>query len=343
MSSNIPGPRELTASVVVITLSRPTFVRTCLKHLAAQTVPPFETVVVDASPDDLTYTLVSEEYPDVRYIRNPFGPGTMGLSRNMGLREVTGDILAFVDDDAFAEDDWLEQLLIPYADPAVGGVGGQALNGLDGEEQAGLDDIGRFHADGTLSGNFAADPGHIVEVDHVLGANMSFRRRAVLDMGGIQEGYPGTCLREDTDLAFRMRAAGWKLVYNPASTVRHVAAPYSKGRRFDLRYNYFAHRNHIVLLARHQGYRSPQLRRYLGVSGRGMGEQFVRAGQELVTPGHAPGRRAKRSMGCALRAMAMGAGSVVGMGAGVVQRRADRRRIGTTEIWGRSVDAVPTP
>jgi hypothetical protein len=31
------------------------------------------------------------------------------------------------------------------------------------------------------------------------------------------------------------------------------------------------------------------------------------------------------------------------MGAGVVQRRADRRRIGTTEIWGRSVDAVPTP
>lgn len=325
MSEQVPTG-ALTASVVVVTLSRPDYLRSCLRHLGAQRRPPEATVVVDASPDDRTYRLVQEEFPAVGYLRNPSGAGHTGLSRSLGLAEVSSEVVAFVDDDAYAAPDWLEQLLAPYADPAVGGVGGRVRNNQPGEAEQGLEDIGRLHPDGTLSGNFAADPGHPVEVDHLLGASMSFRREALLAVGGIRDGYPGTCLREETDPAFRVRAAGWRLVYAPLAVVEHVAAPYPRGRRFDIRYTYYAHRNHLVLLARTLGYSSPELRRYLAVAGRESLAQLRRAGQAIGEPG--PGglpATARSAVGGLSRAGATTAGTLVGLGAGYLQRRGDRQ------------------
>jgi len=91
-----------------------------------------------------------------------------------------------VHDDAYACTDWPEQLHHPYSNQNVVGVGGQALKEINDEEQVGCDDIGRLRPDGTLSSSFAADPGHDIEVDHFLGSNMSFRRQAILEIGGIR-------------------------------------------------------------------------------------------------------------------------------------------------------------
>jgi GT2 family glycosyltransferase len=319
------------ASVVVVTLNRPSYLRTCLEHLANQTVKPIETVVVDASPDDLSYCLVTDEFPEVQYMRNPFGAGRTGMSRNLGLGEVSGDVIAFVDDDAYAAPDWLEQLLKPYEDPAVGGVGGRASNGIPGEEAVGTDNIGRLQPDGTLSGNFAADPGHAVDVDHFLGANMSFRRHALVELGGIRDGYPGTCLREETDLAFRVRSSGARLVYTPAARVEHVAAPYPKGRRFDIRYTYYSYRNHVVLLLRTLGPTSPELRRYLAVSGRESFRQLRRAAGALQGANRTDrGSVARTVAGGLSRASATGIGTLVGLGAGLKLRRTDSRSPSTS-------------
>ncbi len=252
---------EVTASVVIPTYNRRDHLRTCLTHLAAQTRHPVEVVVVDASPEDGTRTLVADEFPWVTYLRNDRGAGSTATSRAIGVRASTGEVLAFLDDDAYAEPDWLEELLAPYADASVGGVGGRALNGQPGEEEEGRGQIGMFLPNGTLTGNFAADPGRVIEVDHMLGANMSLRRSALEGVGGIRDTYPGTCLREETDPALRLKRAGWLLLYTPAAVVRHVAGPYAKGRRFDLRYVYYGQRNHVVLLAATGC--DTELRRYL--------------------------------------------------------------------------------
>ncbi len=319
------APRR--ASVIIPTLSRPSYLGACLAHLARQSIAPVETIVVDASPDDATYRLVQQRFPDVRYLRNPFGAGRTGMSRNLGLSQASGDVVAFVDDDAYADPDWLERHLETYSDPTVGGVGGRASNGVEDEERRGTDEIGVFRRDGTLTGNFAADPGHLVDVDHVLGANMSFRRDILVRLGGIRDGYPGTCLREETDLAFRVRGAGWRLVYNPAARVLHVAAPYPRGKRFDVRYDYYAHRNHVVLLSRTVGPTSPQLRRYLGVSAhRNLGE-LKRGGRALgqLVLGWGPDAARTAAAGVA-RAASGGAGTLVGYAAGLRQRRLDAAR-----------------
>ncbi len=302
------------ASVVVATYNRPNHVRTCLEHLARQSVAPERTIVVDASPTTATRDVV-QGFPGVTYLRNDRGPGTTATSRAVGLGEVTSDVVAFLDDDAYAAEDWLEQLVARYEDPGVGAVGGRALNGQPGEDSEGADRVGLLLDDGSLTGFFAADPGGDVDVDHLLGANMSMRREALESVGGIEDHYPGTCLREETEPVLRLRLAGWRVVYTPDAVVEHVAGPYAKGRRFDLRYTYYAQRNHVVLLARTVGVRDARFRRHLRTSVR-------QAGDELRYAGRAVGRLRTRE-GSAVRGVGNGilrsvttlAGAAGGLGA----------------------------
>lgn len=321
----------LDASVVVVTYSRPDFVRTCLTHLRGLRTAPREVVVVDASPDMRTETLVREEFPEVLLLRSTLGRGTTPESRQMGLAAVTGDVVAFIDDDAFVDENWLDELLSSYADSDVVAVGGRADNGIPGEEAEGLDRIGRLLPDGGLTGNFGADPGRVVDVDHLLGANMSFRRSALLTIGGIRGNYPGTCLCEETDISLRVRAGGGRLVFNPRALVRHVAAPYGiGGKRFDRRYLYYSRRNHVVLLVRNFGWSDPVVYRYTRAALRAQREYLGEARQRLAARRSDGSRKALRKR--AVKALFVLSRSVVeiaglGMGypAAVRARRGDRR------------------
>ena len=263
-----------TARVVIATYRRPEYVRECLEHLQRQNVPPVRIIVVDASPDALTREVV-ERFEGVEYRRNERGIGSTATSRAIGITDVTEDVVAFIDDDAYAEPDWLEKLLDPYADERVAAVGGRARNGQPGEEREGIGQIGLLLPDGRLTGFFAADPGRAVEVDHLLGANMSVRMSAVRELGGIRDFYPGTCLREETDIALRMRRAGMTILYTPDAVVRHVAGDYARGRRFDARYRYYGARNHLVLLTTTLGFRDPHVSRHLRTAITGAGRNVV--------------------------------------------------------------------
>ncbi|MCB7137051.1 glycosyltransferase family 2 protein [Cellulosimicrobium marinum] len=271
---------SLTVAVVIPTYNRPEHLRTCLDHLARQDRRADTVVVVDASAGDETRRVVAAA-DGVVYARNALGAGHTAGSRRIGVAATQTDVVAFLDDDAFASPDWLARLLAPYADPEVVAVGGRAVNGEPGEESEGAEEIGLFRRDGTLTGHFAADPGHDVDVDHLLGANMSVRRRALDAVGGIRDVYPGTCLREETDPVLRMRLRGGRVVYTPSAVVRHVAGPYAKGRRFDLRYAYYAQRNHLVLLGATVGLGDARLRRYVLVGLRAAGGELAYAVRAL--------------------------------------------------------------
>ncbi len=319
---------DLVASVAVVTYERPEHVARCLTHLMAQTKAPAEIVVVDASEGDETARVVRERFPTVAYEVCPAGRGSTATGREIAYRMTSGDVLAFVDDDAFAEPGWLERLLPFYDDPTVGGVGGRQIRRQPGELEEGMDAIGRLLADGTMTGNFAADPGHPLDVDHLLGANMSFRRSAIDRIGGIRDGYDGTCIREETDLCLHVTSAGYRLVYTPDAVVEHVAGPYAKGQRFDLRYTYWAQKNHLILLIRNFGFTDPIVRAYLASSGRqSLKESSARVDTAWGRAKDRDGRGAARSVVAAVtRAAVVLAASLSGVAAGVALARDDRRR-----------------
>jgi GT2 family glycosyltransferase len=300
-------------SVVIPTYNRAEYLRECLRHLERQTRPPLEVIVVDSSPGPETAVLLSSDFPDVVYLRNEAGRGTTATSRRIGVEAASGDVVAYVDDDAYAAPDWLEQLAARYGDPSVGGVGGRSDNGRPEEEAEGWDEIGLLRHDGTLTGHFAARPPADVDVDHFLGANMSMRRDVIAELGGIRDRYPGTCLREETDIALRARRAGYRLVYTPEAVVRHVAGTYAKGRRFDLRYAYYGSRNHVVLLVTTLGPGDPRVRRYAWAALREGGRHVAYAASALGRYRAGPGPVARGVANGLTRAVAHGAGTVVGV------------------------------
>jgi GT2 family glycosyltransferase len=133
-------------------------------------------------------------------------------------------------------------------------VGGRALNGQPGEENQGLEEIGRLKPNGFLSGHFAADPGSVIEVDHIIGCNMSFRRDVLARLGGFREdalGISGLC--EDSDICLRVQTMGYKLRFQPAACVDHVGAPQARGRRFGIAYEFYHRRNSAIMLIRNFG------------------------------------------------------------------------------------------
>ena len=257
----------MTLTVIVITLKRPEELEQCVRCLARQEPVPNQVIVVDGSPDDLSRRVVEESNEhrvlDVLYLRNDIG-GFMTQSRNIALHHATGDIIAFLDDDAFAHEDWSRELLETYGDDfSIAAVGGRALNNIADEANIGLDKIGRFDRNGVLYGYFGADPGKILEVDHLIGCNMSMRRETLARLGGFREAYPGSSLREETDPFLRIKRMKGRILYNPRVLVTHVGAPQVVGRRFDLRYEYYSQRNHLVMLISNFGFSAPILRRYL--------------------------------------------------------------------------------
>jgi GT2 family glycosyltransferase len=250
-------------SVVIVSWCRPDHVRSCLEHLTRLASPPDEVVVVDASPDDRT-TAVVKNFPGVLLVAFSGGARHMTTSRNLGLLHVSGDIVAFIDDDVNVRPGWLRGLVKTYADLTVGAVSGRTCNGVPGEESEGVNAIGRVLPEGELTGNFAADPGAVVDVDHGIGANMSFRREVLAQLGGFRDDFAGVGgLREDTDVFLRLRALGYRAVFSPEVVVDHVGAPHVRGRRFDFRYMFWARRNHALLIARNFGLGSSQFRSWL--------------------------------------------------------------------------------
>ena len=273
-------------SVCIVTYERSEFLRRCLRSVAEGLGGHAEVVVVDASTADRR-DITTDMGRSIVYVHAPQLAGWMTRSRNEALRHVHGEIVSFLDDDVVLRPGWEHALIAAFEDSTVMAVSGRTCNGVPGEEHYERP-IGRLLADGTLTDGFASLPDGPVDVDHGIGANMSFRRSVLAELGGFRDDYPGTALREDTDIFLRIRAIGGRAVFAPDAAVDHLPAPHVRGARFDTRYKLYGRRNHMVLLARDGGIRSPLLRRWVGVQfaavarARGLGAKLRRLGVTLV-------------------------------------------------------------
>ena len=189
--------------------------------LAAQTVTPHEViVVVDHNPGLLAR--VAAELPQVLSVENA---GRQGLSdaRNSGLAVATGDIVAFLDDDAEAEPEWLALLLEGYRDPAVVGVGGYAEPAWASGRPAWFP----REFDWVVGCTYRGLPASAAPVRNMIGCNMSFRRAVFGDLGGFTAGIgrlgtrPVGC--EETELCIRIgqRHPGSVIWFDPRAVVHH--------------------------------------------------------------------------------------------------------------------------
>lgn len=214
-----------TVSIVIITCNRPFLLKHCIDRVLAQPYPHREIIVVDSSSDGQSEEVLAQ-YPVVHSVRLRGQRQNMPQARNEGIAASSGDIIAFIDDDSMVQAGWLEALVSVYADETVGAAGGRVI----GMPEPYCDQVTGFpRLIVAPSGRvIARDVGLVstgrVEVDHLIGCNMSFRYKALEQVGGFDPHYTLTNLREETDLCVRVKKAGWRIVFKPSIAVVHFSA-----------------------------------------------------------------------------------------------------------------------
>ncbi|GBQ01919.1 family 2 glycosyl transferase [Streptomyces spongiicola] len=203
--------------ICVYTEDRWTDILAAVDSVRRQSLPALETlVVVDHNPrllDRLTeeFTAGREPSPpgaEVRVLANA-GPRGLSAGRNTGVAAALGEFLAFLDDDAVAEHDWLRHLAEGYGDPRVMAVGGRTLPvWASGSRPAWFPE----EFDWVVGCTYRGLPPGRVPVRNVLGGNASFRRTAFDAVGGFATGIgrdgdrrPLGC--EETELCIRLQRA----------------------------------------------------------------------------------------------------------------------------------------
>lgn len=208
---------------MLATLERADDLARLLRQLVLQAPQASQIVVVDQSgPEALARTAAQiEALADARIRHLPRAIRGLPGARNAGLAATSAPIVLFLDDDVELLPGCLVSHLSRYRDPTVGGVVGRIIerrlrpNAWRTTNR--LDAAGRIRT--RLDG---PDP---VEIETLKGANMSWRRRALIEAGGFDEAYAGTSLLEDADASVRVRAVGWRLVYEPDAAVVHHHRP----------------------------------------------------------------------------------------------------------------------
>ena len=228
---------KVQVSVGIITRDRARYLDDCLESILGQTKLPDQVIVYNDGSTDQTESVVRSKEKkfhdssiEFKYLfsheckAQPYG-------RNKIIENSAATIIAFVDDDVVCVKSWLKNLSTSYWDVSVGGVGGPAIRvdynmkpvWREIKTDRNINIINKYGEVCDYSDNWI--PPLPVETHVLRGANMSFRRDVLIEIGGFDENYFGRAYMEDTDVQVRIQDAGYRLIYNPQVYVFHRAIP----------------------------------------------------------------------------------------------------------------------
>ncbi|MFA4889242.1 MAG: glycosyltransferase family 2 protein [Candidatus Omnitrophota bacterium] len=270
---------SLTFSVGVFTFNRNQDLFCCLEALRKQTYSDFSVVVVNGGELEGVQQVVNR-FSELRVkIVNQDRKGLVE-ARNLGWIHSNADVACLIDDDLVVAPDWLENIRETFlSDARIGGVSGPTI--IPQERQAYRDlalFLGEFSKCGNIflwlvgklylflvlenktkqvgrilkSGAFTPGSNYsscmelsgLQEVDYLEACHMCFRRSLLEELGGFDYAYTGTGEWQEPDFSFRVRAKGWRLVFNPKAVTWHYI---SQGGVFKARTNSYERSRNFIL------------------------------------------------------------------------------------------------
>jgi GT2 family glycosyltransferase len=185
------------------------FLAPCIESLLDQTLPPDEILVIDDGSQDNSAEVASR-FPQVTLIKHPVNKG-LASARNTAMRTARNELVASIDADCVAAPSWLAELARYLNDPALVGVGGKLIEGVQ-----------RTTADRWRAVHMPQHWGNtpIRSPRFLFGCNNLFRKSAVLAAGEYDERMRTN--GEDVDLCIRLRQKNWEFIYVPSAQVTHL-------------------------------------------------------------------------------------------------------------------------
>ncbi|MGV9777925.1 glycosyltransferase family 2 protein [Streptosporangium sp. NPDC003464] len=220
--------------ICVYTEERWEDIRAAVASVEGQRRRPYEIIlVVDHNPD--LHLRLKQEYPGMTVVANTHEKGLSG-GKNTGAATASGDIVAYLDDDAVAEPGWLEALEEGFQDPTIVGVGGLTRPlWATGHRPRWLP----HEFDWTVGCAYRGMPTRRARIRNVMGGNAAFRREAVGEIGGFHTGMgrsvqgrrsrPLGC--EETEFCIRLsqRRPGSVMLFEPDAVIGHKVSAQRAG------------------------------------------------------------------------------------------------------------------
>ena len=217
-----PQPRQhqptigSSLSLVLCTRNRPDQLARSLPSLLANLDDLFELIVVDQSDTHDSELLVTQHASDkVTYVRSNAVGQT--IARNLGLSRASADLIAYTDDDCLLPPDWARGIMEHFQSPSIGAFFGSVVADDFDYHQGFIPEV-PITVSRTISG---CNP---CSVPIIMGANMAFRRDALVSIGGFDQVLgPGAPLKmfDDIDAAYRVLRSGYQIVVSPSPEVVH--------------------------------------------------------------------------------------------------------------------------
>lgn len=238
-------------SIIIVNWNSKTFLLRCLESIAqAQGTFSMETIVVDNGSSDGSVDAVRARILGCHLIENQENLG-FAKATNQGIREAQGRYLLLLNPDTVVSQEALERLIAFMDENPEAGVAGVQLLNPDGSKQ---NSIAAFPSLATELLNkrllrwffpkrFPGKERHYsepIEVDSVIGAAMIVRRRALEDVGDLDEDY--FLFLEETDWCYRMKKRGWKVFHVPQAKICHFQGRSVAGEKKRARVEYYRSR-----------------------------------------------------------------------------------------------------
>jgi glycogen(starch) synthase len=222
--AELQAPNDLRVSVVINTFNRCASLAATLASLRRQNYPHLEVIVVNGPSTDGTEALLKSWRDSLRM--GACTQRNLSVSRNVGIAMAAGDLVAFIDDDAVPDENWLVDAVAAFDCEEVAGVGGLVYDHTGYQLQyrySFADRLGRgiFNIAKPMDDEFCYPATSIYP--YLQGTNAIFRRSALEEVGGFDEEYD--YYLDETDLCLRLVDAGYLLRQLSNSFVYHRFLP----------------------------------------------------------------------------------------------------------------------
>lgn len=240
-----------TVSVIISAYSKSRLqtLRKCIASLERQSFKPTEIILVLDPRQDLVDFYKSHMPSGIKILKSPrFG---LSEARNAGIRNSTGEIVVFIDDDATADGNWLRKLMANYDDASVVGAGGFISPAFEDKRPIWLPE----ELDWIVGCSYRGLPQQRSLVRNPIGCNMSFRRLVFEKAGFFKTGIGRFGKRllagEEAELSTRVlsKVPDAKIMYDPSAIVYHTVPKSRTILRYALLRSFYEGLSKAIIIA----------------------------------------------------------------------------------------------